>query len=648
MSNDKCFLCETRKLKTKEFHSEIKSNLTNNKDDAKHRYFMFNSNLTISEPNFYFNSKEIQKLLEKNSCNGNELIRPCACNKKYHKNCILLYLLYTNNLDCEGCSEVYNIKSTEKVAFCTFFFMQNNFLNFLFSLLMIIIISILIGWISISNLDIIDNNFYHMKVFFIFILAIINILIIYVTIENCFSIKNSSPPVSIWVEDKFKVLNEEEISKLNNIISENQNSNQNLFTNNLNNFNYLNSNNNHSNKKSSGRCVLTKRMQKLAEKHKINPLRFESAKNFSDYNEFFFNIFKIEIFESKVNIIRMNKILLETNMKHREAIRELNEDQFQQNILIKHLGFNSANDGLGRFENLYSYNGNTNKDKKSKISRSNSSVSKSSSKNLYKIGKLNNKFSDKKFNSKKLLENIPYDKKELDYDSNDSENEKANNNFHNGINKNNIFFTDKNANSSPKAIKNRRFTQEKESFENRHSKNMDNFNTNINSNSEEKIKFSNNELNNLNLSNLHYVNNNALPYNLQNNNNNISNNNNNEINHGEKLILKDNYFSSKKNSNTNISQMQTSTLNRLKTKQSSKETSQMEASLINKQSRTKDLNNDAAEFKEFLAEEKAFHPNNIHEFKQIQPHLKESKGKHFIIKNLLIFEKIRQAQYENE
>lgn len=621
MNKNVCSLC-TRNQENK---SNKNSNKNYNIEDLSQKYINLNSNLVVNEPNFYFNKKEIQDLLQKNISNGNEVISPCSCDKKFHKNCILLYLLYTNNITCEECLEVYNVKSADRVGYWSFLFTGNGFFNFLFSLFIIIITSILIAWISISKFDIPNDNYYPMKIFFIFILVITNVFFIYVTIGNCFNIKYNVPPISIWVEDKNKIFNEEEISNLNNIISENQNSHQNLFTNNQNNLYSLNYN-----KNAHKRSSITRKICKLARLHKINPNNYESLKNYSDYNEYFFNISKIEIMESKLNYLFRNKISVNKEMAHRDVIKELNDDEFQQNILIKHLDFINPYENLNRYDSSNYLFSNSLKDKKKKFFRSNSSLkNRHVNYNPNNIWKSNHKPKIEDNQKQKMAQNDFYDNDGIDYRSNNSESPKADSNF-NGMLTKLLNTNHKINNSNSRTEKGGCYTYEKDSCEKiQIQNNTENFNTNINSNSDEKLKFSNKDLNNLSLSNVNYINNNnnTVGYNPQSINNNSNSNQNNE--NSEKLILKDNQFASQKNSNSNLNRNNTITLKKLKTKQSSKDMNSVESFYgNNKYTKGIDLNSDGFDYKDFIVTgERVFSSKNLGKFNLTKPKGKNSQGK---------------------
>ena len=163
-------------------------------------------------------------------------------------------------------------------------------------------------------------------------MTLLNILIITVIIVNCFNVKQSSPPNAIWVEDKSKIL-DNDISNLHIVNSENQNSNQILFTNNGNNFYNLNNSRN-------------KFLNKPKNIHTtgISYLHYKSVKNFITYNQYFLNLNIKEIFESKINSIIRNKLILHNTSIHTNTVKELNDNEFQQNILIKCMDFNSSMD----------------------------------------------------------------------------------------------------------------------------------------------------------------------------------------------------------------------------------------------------------------------------------------------------------------
>ena len=137
-----------------------------------------------------------------------------------------------------------------------------------------------------------------------------------------FNIKNKTVPLLIWIEDKNPTSIEENLSIKNNIVDENQNSNQNLFTYNVNNIGHLN--------------VAKNKIYKKIKNSGIKLNEFISAKNFCEYNEYFLNKEKKEIFESKLNFKNRQKLYLNCNHLHFDTIKELNGNEFQQNILVKH------------------------------------------------------------------------------------------------------------------------------------------------------------------------------------------------------------------------------------------------------------------------------------------------------------------------
>jgi len=530
------------------------------------------------DPNFHFNHIDIDYLLEFNSYQGKDMISPCRCEKKYHKNCILLNLLYSNSLFCEDCFELYNIKYSEKYNYFNLFFSPKYLLNFLISILMIILLSIAIYIVS-ENKELIPEKYNEMKIFFILLFLILNIIFISSAVINCFGMRRNTPPIDIYVEDIDKISYEEEFSNRNNIISDNQNSNQNLFTNNVNNLSSLNK----INKKNSDK----KNNRKNGLRTNRNN-QYESTKNYVDYHEFFLNIFHIEIFESKMNIIKRKKLLADKKIEHINTIKELNDDEFQQNILIKFMDFESSKSSID--EESFKCR------KKLFIQQ----IKKNSTNNIPNSIK-------KKQSEKKTVRKISIDTPIWQDSDNDTENDF---NFKklNGINQD---ILKKNIKGYKKVKTIRRESSEINNL------NTENFNTNINSASGEKFKFSNKDLTGLNVSNIQ-----------QDYHDNLANNN-------DKLILKENTFNhiNKKPSN-NI--LRYNTLSKF-TRNSNKD---LTSNNLNGNIKLNKMDNEGIDYHNFIVSEEREMGVN-HHFKAIPPRSRQSEGKmkykfKFLIKIFII------------
>ncbi len=499
-----------------------------------------------------------------NSHCGNEIISPCSCNRFYHKNCILLYLFYSNNIYCESCHDIYNIRTTERYNLPTLLFSQNFFFNFLFYILIILSVSFAIYFIATWEY-IIPEMYYEMKIFFICVLSIINLLIIITLVVRSIYIKNRAPPANIYVEDKFKVSSEED--NINNINYENHYSNQNFLTNNMNSspLNKLNNNMRVND--------INNINGKLANKFsKINNIQYYSLKNYSDYNEFFLNNLCTEIFEAKLNFINFNKLKVEKSIQQLNTIKEINDDEFQQNILIKYMDFNSSNSSN---DSIRGHKMNLNEKLKSKDNYNMNIVNKNKSK--YKNG----------------LKEISNDTPILqgDYSDNESDNEIY-------YKKLNEIYNDQINNNNKKRMKKGNITQERDS-------DLNNFNTNINSASGEKFKFSNKDLMGLNVSNINQEN---LDYYNSNN--------------YEKLILKENInYLNKKTSNSNINRNNINSI-KYKSRVSNKDITSVDSYGNSRHSK---IDSEGIDYRDFIVtEEKEISSGN--HFKFISPKTKLSTG----------------------
>jgi len=302
------------------------------------------SKLKNTDANFHFNKDEISNLLINNSINGSEVISPCSCDKKYHKNCILLYSLYSNKLHCENCLEIYNIVSNEKNSFWKYLIIKHeNFLPLVLYFSISILSSFGIYFITASDFSIPDI-YKESKIFFLIILIIVDLSFIIAIIIKSREFKKKQLPFSIFIEEKnnkFQIDDHSNINNLNNY----QNSNQYMITYNI---NYIKSLNNQIKNKTDMKYLSTK-----ASKNGMNILQFNSIKNFIEYNEYFLNIFCSEIFEAKLNFLNRNKLLLKKSNENFNILRELNDEEYQQIILMKLMDFNSSSDSSedGLFKN---------------------------------------------------------------------------------------------------------------------------------------------------------------------------------------------------------------------------------------------------------------------------------------------------------
>jgi len=311
-------------------------------------------------------------------------------------------------------------------------------------------------------------------------------------------------------------------SNNDNIISHNQYSNQNLITNNKRN-NLLLTHNDKVNNNEKINCKLIKNKNPNQLEHNegsgtLLDSNFNSVKNFVDYNEYFFNVFRIEIFESKLNLIKRNKIIEHKQTEDLNIIKELNNEEFQQNFLTKYMDSNSS--GINSFEG-YENNFTDN------IYNSKS------------INKLRTNTNSKKYGMKtnrKVSMGTPISHEDID-----SETEAY-------YKKLNGMIPDSSpGDSCGNNIKLKNLTTERD--------NSVNFNTYINSETPERFKFSHKDLTGLNISNIKHENRENV---------NSSSTNNNE----KKLTLKENNLSNSNNhinyhSNTNRGRIQNDSLKRL-------------------------------------------------------------------------------------
>lgn len=510
--------------------------------------------------------------------NGNELISPCSCEKKYHKKCVLLTVLYSNNIFCESCLDIFTIKSTNRVGFWSYIFSKRNYHSFIIQSILIVLTALALYLVADYKLQN-SELYYQMKIFFIVLLVFINTVSVIVFLINCVKVYKNKPPLIISIESQEKNLNQSSISNIYNIIAENQNSNQNLISNNVNNLNTLNRlNKNNKNNPQSKQKINNHTIDRR--KSGMLNSQFISTKNFVDYNEFFFNVSAIEIFEAKLNLINRNKFLHKRRIEEFETIKELNDDKFQQNILIKCMDFNSDSES-------FEFNNN-------EIRRSSYRLNNNNHNNRYNNKITNNiNLKNNKTNRRISLE-IPISQEDIE---NDSENELY-------YKKLNGMFPDSPLNSNAVGFYNnfrKIFSVEGENSENK--------NTNINSVSLQKN--SQKDLTGLNMSN--------------------SNHENKEINYlninEEKLILKENYLNQtqRKLSNSKLVRKQTYSV-KMKSKASFKDfnsNDSMGSYGINKYE-----NNQGINYRDFIVtEEKDFmnHSNNNYKI----PNQKQSNGNFF-------------------
>jgi len=312
---------------------------------------------------------------------------------------------------------------------------------------------------------------------------------------------------------------------------------------------------------------------KLANKFsKINNIQYYSLKNYSDYNEFFLNNLCTEIFEAKLNFINFNKLKVEKSIQQLNTIKEINDDEFQQNILIKYMDFNSSNSSN---DSIRGHKMNLNEKLKSKDNYNMNIVNKNKSK--YKNG----------------LKEISNDTPILqgDYSDNESDNEIY-------YKKLNEIYNDQINNNNKKRMKKGNITQERDS-------DLNNFNTNINSASGEKFKFSNKDLMGLNVSNINQEN---LDYYNSNN--------------YEKLILKENInYLNKKTSNSNINRNNINSI-KYKSRVSNKDITSVDSYGNSRHSK---IDSEGIDYRDFIVtEEKEISSGN--HFKFISPKTKLSTG----------------------